>query len=118
MFREQAMTGQNGGAAPVACALSRAGLAAQSARWQQLAARALTDRADTPDGIRLAFRHGPGVEADLRELVATEQECCPWADWAVETGSQQVVLSVRATGAGTDALHDMFTGLRPAEHLT
>ena len=54
------------------------------------------------------------MEADLRELVATEQECCPWAEWAVATGNQQVVLSVRATGAGTEALHQMFTGLRPA----
>ena len=72
MTKEQAMTGQNGGAVPVACALTQAGLAAQSARWQRLAARALTDRADTPDGVRLAFRPGP------------------------------------------EALHQMFTGLRPA----
>jgi hypothetical protein len=113
MTREQATTGQNGGAVPVACALTQAGLAAQSARWQRLAARALTDRADTPDGVRLAFRPGPGVEADLRELVATEQECCPWAEWTVATGNQQVVVSVRAAGAGTEALHHMFTGPRP-----
>jgi len=112
MSREPA--GQNGGAAPVACGLNRAGLAAQSARWQRLAARGLTDQADTSDGVRLAFQAGPGVEADLRELVATEQECCPWAEWTVAAGNQQVVLSVRATGAGTEALHHMFAGLRPA----
>jgi hypothetical protein len=114
MTSEQAITGQNGGAVPVSCALTGAGLAAQGARWQRLAARALTDRADTSDGVRLAFQAGPGVEADLRELVATEQECCPWAEWTVAAGNQQVVLSVRATGAGTQALHHMFTGLRPA----
>jgi hypothetical protein len=114
MTREQAITGQNGGAVPVSCALTGAGLAAQGARWQRLAARALTDRADTSDGVRLAFQPGPGVEADLRELVATEQECCPWAEWTVAAGNQRVVLSVRATGAGTEALHHMFAGLRPA----
>ena len=113
MTREQAITGQNGGAVPVACALTRAGLAEQSARWQRLAARALTGRADTPDGVRLVFQPGPGIEADLRELVATEQVCCPWAEWTVATGNQQVVLSVRATGAGPDALHHMFAGLQP-----
>ena len=114
MSREQAKTEQNGGAVPVACALTRAGLAVQSARWQRLAARALTNRSDTADGVRLTFRPGADVEADLRELVAIEQECCAWAEWTLETGNQQVVLSVRATGAGTDALHHMFTGLRPA----
>jgi hypothetical protein len=114
MTREQAMTGQNGGAVPVACALTRTDLAAQSARWQRLATRALTGRADTSDGVRLSFRPGPGVEADLRELVATERECCPWAEWTVQAGNQQVVLSVRATGTGTEALHQMFTSLRPA----
>jgi hypothetical protein len=114
MTGEHPITGQNGGAVPVACALTPAGLAAQSARWQRLAARALTERAETADGVRLAFRPGPGVEADLQALVATERECCRWAEWTVETDGQQVVLSVRATGTGTDALHEMFTGLRPA----
>ena len=114
MSSGQAITGQNGGAVPVACALTRAGQAAQRIRWQRLAARALTERANTADGVRLAFRPGPGVAADLRELVAIEQDCCPWAQWTVEAGKQQVVLGVRATGAGAEALHHMFTGLRPA----
>jgi hypothetical protein len=114
MTTEHPLTAPNGGAAPVACALTRAGLAAQSARWQRLAARALTERADTTHGVRLTFRPGAGIEAELRALVATEQECCPWAEWTVEPAGERVVLDVRATGTGTDALHDMFTGLRPA----
>lgn len=113
MTSEQAISGPNGGAVPVACSLTPAGLAAQSARWQRLAARALTQRADTADGVRLSFRPGPGVEAELRALVAIERECCPWAEWAVDTGGGQLVLGVRATGTGTAALHHMFTGLRP-----
>jgi hypothetical protein len=114
MTGEHAIARQNGAAVPVACALTPAGLAVQSARWQRLAARALTERADTAGGVRLVFRPGPGVEADLRALVATERECCPWAEWTVETEDQQVVLSVRAAGTGADALHEMLTGLRPA----
>ncbi len=113
MTREHPLTARNGGAVPVACALTRDGLAAQRARWQRLAARALTERAGTTDGVRLAFRPGPGVEAELRALVATEQECCPWAEWTVETTGHQVVLRVRAGGTGTDALQDMLTGLGP-----
>jgi len=113
MTSEHLSTRPNGGAAPVACALTRDGLAAQRAHWQRLAARALMERADTADGVRLAFQPGPGVEAELRALVATERECCPWAEWTVQATAQQVVLGVHATGTGTDALHDMFTGLRP-----
>jgi hypothetical protein len=114
MIREQLTTGHNGGAVPVACALTRAGLAEQGARWLRLADRALTERADTSDGVRLAFWPGPGVEEDLRALVATEQECCPWAEWMVETRDQQVVLCIHATGAGVAALRSMFTALWPA----
>ena len=91
MTREPAITGPNGGAAPVACALTQAGLAAQSARWQRLATRALAERADTADGVRLSFRPGPGVEAELRALVAIERECCPWAEWSVDTRGGQMV---------------------------
>jgi len=109
MTSEHLSTRPNGGAAPVACALTQDGLAAQRAHWQRLAARALMERADTADGVRLA----PGVEAELRALVATERECCPWAEWTVQATAQQVVLRVHATGTGTDALHDMFTGLWP-----
>ncbi len=112
MTSEHPLTAPNGGAVPVACTLTRGGLAAQRARWQRLAARALTERADTTGGVRLAFRPGPGVGAELRALVATEQECCPWAEWTVETTGQQVVLGVRAEGTGTDALQEAFTGLR------
>jgi MerR family transcriptional regulator, copper efflux regulator len=114
MTTKHPLTAPNGGAEPVACALTRDGLAAQRARWQRLAAGALTERADTIDGVRFAFRPGHSVEAELRALVATEQECCPWAEWTVEVTGQQVVLGVRAAGTGADALHEMFTGLRPA----
>jgi hypothetical protein len=114
MTKEKTMTMPNGGAVPVACALTRAGLAAQAARWRRLAARALAERAETPDGVRLSFRPDPGVEEDLRALVATEQGCCPWAEWTVAASAGQVVLDVRASSTGAEALHLLFTDPRPA----
>jgi hypothetical protein len=59
MTSEHLSTRPNGGAAPVACALTRDGLAAQRAHWQRLAARALMERADTADGVRLPSRRIP-----------------------------------------------------------
>jgi hypothetical protein len=91
-----------------------ADLAAQARRWVRLAARAMTGRAETAHGIRLAFRPEPGAEAELRALAAVESECCPWASWTVETSAGHLVLDVRSAGDGIDALHGMLTGLRPA----
>ena len=61
---------------PVACTLTSAGLAAQGQRWTRLLARALAERAETADGLRLSFRPEPGAEDELRALVAVETECC------------------------------------------
>jgi len=99
---------------PVACSLTRAGLAAQARRWERLAARAMSGRQQTGHGIRVSFRPGPGTEEELRALVDVESRCCPWAAWAVHADGARLVLDVRAAGDGVAALHAMFTGLRPA----
>jgi hypothetical protein len=92
----------------IACTLSSAGLATQASRWRQLIARAMTGRTETADGLRVSFRPEPGVEEELRRLVAVENECCPWAAWAVETNAEATVLDVRSTGPGTTTLRGMF----------
>jgi hypothetical protein len=96
---------------PVACTLTSADLAAQSQRWERLAARAMTERTETVDGLRMSFRPEPGAEKELRALVAVENECCRWADWTVEAADGQIVLAARASGDGVTALHGMFAGL-------
>jgi len=55
---------------PIACTLSVADLRAQAQRWQRLMTRALTERSETADGLRLTFR--PEAEDELRALVAVE----------------------------------------------
>jgi hypothetical protein len=99
---------------PVACSLSRAGLAEQAGRWERLAARALAGHAKTAAGVRLRFRPEPGTEAELRALAAVEAGCCPWAIWTVEASAEHLVLDVRSAGDGIAALHSMFTSLRQA----
>ena len=100
--------------APVACSLSRTGLAEQADRWERLAARAMTGREQTGHGIRVTFRPGPGTEEELRALADVESRCCPWAAWTVHADGTGLVLDVRSAGDGVAALHAIFTGLRAA----
>jgi hypothetical protein len=95
----------------VACSLTSEGLAAQADHWHRLAATAFVERVETADGLRIAFLPEPGVYDELRQLVAVENECCPWAQWTVTTGHGQVVLNVRAEKEGVAALHGMFSDL-------
>ncbi len=91
---------------PVACTLSAAGQGAQIQRWQHLMGEAMTERAETPDGLRLSFR--PEAEEELLALAAVETECCRWATWTVERAAGTIVLRVRTTAEGAAALHAMF----------
>ena len=99
---------------PVACSLTMAGLAEQAGHWVRIAARAMTGHTETADGLRLVFRPEPGIEEELRALVAVETRCCPWATWTVQARGTELALDVHATGDGVTALHGMFTGLRQA----
>jgi hypothetical protein len=91
---------------PVACTLTAAGLADQTRRWERLMARAMTERAETADGLRMSFR--PEAEDELRDLVAVETGCCAWATWTVERDAGTLVLDVRSSAEGVAALHGMF----------
>jgi hypothetical protein len=113
MATPEITTEDNTGTTPAACALTSADVAAQAGRWQQLAAWAMIERAETADGLRLCFRPEPGVEDELNRLVAVENECCPWATWTVHKAADQVVLGVGSAGEGIATLHSMFTGLKP-----
>jgi len=79
---------------PVACTLGTGDRAQRAARWGALAARALRQASRTEHGLRLVFGAGPGVEDELRSLVALERECCAFARWSVTAGGRRVTLEV------------------------
>jgi MerR family transcriptional regulator, copper efflux regulator len=109
---EQQLTGGGeAGPPPVACTLTPGDLAARAGQWRALISRAVTGRAEFPDGLRLMFRDGAGTEAELRGLAAAENECCPWASWTVEAAGGQLALTIRAaTADGAATLRAMFAG--------
>jgi len=114
MAPQEITTEGNTGITPVACTLASADRATQAGGWEQLAARAMTQRTETAHGVRISFRPEPGAENELHQLIAVENECCPWADWRVQTDAGQIVLDVHSTGEGIATLHSMFTSLQPA----
>jgi hypothetical protein len=86
----------------ITCTLTNADLARQRGRWQALG----YTREVIADGLRLSFERAD--EAELRELVAIENDCCAWAQWRVEGGD----VVVTSTGHGIEVLHAMFTATR------
>jgi hypothetical protein len=75
MTSHQDTVDENGGTVPIACSLTPAGLAERGGRWQRLAARAMTERIPAAGGLRLYFRDDTGVEEELQQLVAEENQC-------------------------------------------
>jgi hypothetical protein len=92
----------------ISCTLSTADLAARRERWKRLIAAAGAGREETATGLRLRFRAGPGVAAELELLTAAERVCCAWATWNVSAAAGLVTLAVDSSGDGAAALHGMF----------
>ena len=83
---------------PVACILTPVDLAVRGERWHQLTARAMTERAETADGLRIWFRpEGRGRTARPGRL---GDRVLPWATWTVERDAGTIVLDVRSTYEG------------------
>ena len=93
----------------VACSLDSAGFATQAERWTALRERSELRQVDTPTGKSIFFRADDGVERELRELVAVENECCAWAAWTVDPTPGEVAMHVISSGEGVTTLHGMFT---------
>lgn len=111
MIEQQPTGGRAPGAPPIACTLTPGGLATRAGRWRAIVTRAMTGRTQTAGGLRLTFRAVTGAEAELRGLAAAEQECCPWASWAVHAEGGLLVLTIQAaTADGAATLHSMFGG--------
>jgi hypothetical protein len=78
----------------VACTLGAGDRAQRAARWESLTARALRRASRTGRGLRLDFDAGPGVEDELRPLVALETECCAFARWSVSAAGGQLTVEI------------------------
>jgi hypothetical protein len=99
--------------APIACSLDTGTLRTQEQRWTELVRDAGIDRAPTAGGVTLTFRADPAVERELRDLVATENQCCAWARWELRTDDNgRLQMQARAGDGGAATLREMFPAAR------
>jgi hypothetical protein len=95
--------------APVlACSLTGTAAAERAQRWRSLLDGDLLDTRPIAGGRRLAFRAGPGVAAELDELLAAERECCPFLTLTVARNGERVVLDVVAPPEAAAIVETMF----------
>ena len=91
---------------PIACTLG-AGDRAERTDWIATLNRTAL-RAHRRDGLSLVLDFAPGAAAQVRELVAREQECCAFLGFRVEERSDGVRLTVEAPPAARDATAAVF----------
>jgi hypothetical protein len=97
----------------IACGLGGEEAGTQAERWVRLGRHAGIGRVETEDGLRIRFRDEPGVEEELRALVAVESSCCAWARWEVHRAGGELVMQVSSAPEGASALHAMFSAGGP-----
>lgn len=77
--------------------------------YRGLFARALIERERTPDGgVRFLLRDEPGVEAQVRDLIAREQRCCGFFAFVVDV--RDGCIRWDTTVGDSDAEHVMLDG--------
>lgn len=81
---------------PVACTLGASDGPSRLRRWQHLHQIAAPTAQLTNGELKVRYRAGPEVLAELQELVAEERVCCAFVSWAVDEERGQPVLRVTA----------------------
>lgn len=94
----------------IACILDGQACRTRVARIQALMEHALIACERLETAVRLRFRREAGVEATLEELVALEQECCPFLVFALEKLSGAMVLTISGPESASALLDGAFGG--------
>ena len=81
-------------ASPLICSRSGAQVVEIAQLLLAVVSRALIEREQLPDGIRLRLRASDETEAALREYVTREKACCPFLDLSVERRGGELLLEV------------------------
>ena len=87
---------------PDGCSLDASGGATRLKRWQALTAGALVERHRKPGELRLRFRSGDGIRAELTALAEAERSCCSFLSWIVQECADGVELVVAGRPADVD----------------
>lgn len=97
----------------IMCTPGPAELGRQAERWQILYATAGIRRTVIHSGLRVSFRIDAAVEDEVRALVATERECCGWANWSIDATADELILEICSTGDGIAVIHSWLIENEP-----
>jgi hypothetical protein len=97
---------------PIACTLSGASLEERGVWLRRLGDAALIEGARGGDRLDLRFR--PEAEADVRELVRAETDCCPFLSFELHRDAAEVRLTVTGPPEAGPVLDAMLAALRGA----
>jgi hypothetical protein len=95
--------------AVIACKLDVDEVSRRRASWRRVREQVeVVERTSVPGGFLISFR-GPrsAIEA-VENLVASERECCSWADWQVRAIGDCAVLYVTGPEALIEPLARVF----------
>ncbi|MDT0221641.1 heavy metal-responsive transcriptional regulator [Gordonia sp. AC31] len=98
--------------AVIACSLGPDELGDRARQWHDLldtaTQRQVADADALTVGVRYTFPGGPEVVSALAELVALEQQCCPFYTFTLHTAASETSLEVRAPRDAQPLLEDLF----------
>ncbi len=93
-------------AVPIACTLTSQSMRGRLTEWQHLLSH-VTAREPIDNGLRATF--GPTTPlADLMRLVAAEQDCCQFFDFAITVDTRGIALEVRSPEDALPVLQSLF----------
>jgi len=96
---------------PIACLLDDGARHSQLAAWTELVRNSC--RALTPIERGVEVRFAPEAREEVERLVATERDCCGWAEWTVIASDDEVVLTASsAEDPGPEVLQGIFASAR------
>jgi hypothetical protein len=95
------------------CSSDAASIIRQASQLRRLAGQALIDRRRTPTGARFRFRASPAVEAEVREFLRWEANCCPFLDFSVDADAGEIRIDVRAPSEA-EAVLDLLVAVTEA----
>jgi len=93
-------------AVPIACTLTSQSMRGRRDEWQRLLSH-VTDRETLDNGLRATFGRTTPL-AELMRLVAAEQDCCQFFDFAITVDTRGIALEVRAPADALPVLQALF----------
>ena len=93
-------------AVPIACTLTPPSMRGRLDEWQQLLSHVI-GRASIDNGLRATFGSATPLN-ELMRLVAAEQDCCQFFDFAITVDTRGIALEVRSPADALPALQSLF----------